>query len=325
MAVILSIIVPVYNVKPYLTKCVESLMDQDLPKEEYEVILVDDGSTDGGGELCDALAARESNVVVVHQVNQGLSCARNTGIRMARGKYLQFVDSDDFIAGNVLGALVRRAEGFELEVLKFGVRRIDEGTSPIAVPPAATMEPEKEEADIMDGPSFLIRHLWYTCYACQFLVLRSFLEGNGLFFKPGIRFEDTEWTPRLMQKASRVSAIDREVYYYVTRSGSITQGATDQVITSLLSRIDDLKGQMEPLEDKRWYRGMVSQMAVRILSAVSLDLYGDRKKYLAALESKEIYPLSSFLATKKARRKIRLINFSPRLACFFIHATNRRG
>lgn len=320
---ILSIIVPVYNVKTYLTKCVESLMDQDLPKEEYEVILVDDGSTDGGGELCDAIAAGERNVTVVHQVNQGLSCARNTGMGVARGKYIQFVDSDDFLARNVLGTLIQRAEGFGLEILKFGVRQIREGECPVAVPPAGPLEQGNGEADILDGPSFMIRHLWYTCYACQFLILRSFLEENGLSFKPGIRFEDTEWTPRMMQKASRVSSIDLEVYYYVSRSGSISRGATDQVISSLLSRIDDLKGQMASLDDKRWYRGMVSHMAVRILSAVSLDLYSDRKKYLAALESKGIYPLSTFLATKKARKKIRLINFSPRLAVFLIHVTNR--
>ena len=318
MAIILSIIVPVYNVKPYLDKCVDSLLRQDLDKEDYEIILIDDGSTDGGGELCDAIASRENNVRVVHQVNQGLSVARNTGMALAEGKYVQFVDSDDYLAENVLGQLVKRMEVNDLEVLRFGYQRVNEGEEPIT--DCSAQVPE----EIMDGPSFMVRHLWYSCYACQFMLRRSFLEENALYFKPGILFEDTEWTPRVMQKASRVSSINLLVYYYLLRSGSITSGAgKEKKIGILLSRIDDLNAQMQSVADKRWYRGMISQMVVGIITSVSLYLYDERKKYLEVLKTKKVYPLSSFLATKKGSRKIRLINLSPRLACFLIHATNR--
>ena len=322
MSVLLSIVVPVYNVKPYLDKCVNSLLRQDLEKDQYEIILVDDGSTDGSQALCDAIAAREMNVSVIHQANQGLSCARNAGMRMAGGKYIQFVDSDDFLADHVLGVLVECMERQELEILQFGYLRVNEGEET----PKASSEVQVEQGpdEVMDGPTFMIKRLWYSCYACQFMLRRSFLEEYGLTFKPGILFEDTEWTPRVMQKARRVSSINRLVYFYLLRGGSITSGAgKEKKIASIVARMEDLSDQMRPLEDKRWYRGMISQMAVGIITTVALYLYKDRKRYLDILKAHDVFPLSPFLATKKGRRKIRLINMSPRLACYLIHATNQ--
>ena len=320
MEVILSIVVPVYNVKPYLDKCVDSLLRQDLDRREYEIILVDDGSTDGSGALCDAIAARESNVVVVHQENQGLCGARNTGMGTALGKYIQFVDSDDYLVENVLGVLVRRMEEQDLEILRFGIRRVKEGEEPVLDPQNGLAGQGLDE--VMDGPSFLVRRLWYTCYACQFMLRRSFLQMHALTFKPGILFEDTEWTPRVMQKASRVSSIQGVAYCYLLRSGSITGTVTRRRIDGQLSRIDDLQTQMKAVEDKRWYQGMISHIAVSVIGAVSLNFYDERGEYLGILKEKGVYPLSTFLAKKKGKRKIRLINLSPRLACFLIHLMN---
>ncbi|MBQ0088691.1 MAG: glycosyltransferase, partial [Prevotellaceae bacterium] len=146
----LSIIVPIYNVEPYLRKCVESLLTQDLDPAEYEIILVDDGSTDGSGELADQLevsaqysvlsnqssavstqCSEDSNqksqitnhksqiIKVLHQPNGGLSAARNTGIMAAKGDYVCFVDSDDYWEPNVLGGLMAQVERDDLDVLRF--------------------------------------------------------------------------------------------------------------------------------------------------------------------------------------------------------------
>ena len=90
-----SIIIPVYNVEAYLDECLNSVLRQNYGKTEYEIILVDDGSADVSGKLCDEYAAKHENIVSVHQENQGLSGARNTGIRRAQGNYLVFLDSDD--------------------------------------------------------------------------------------------------------------------------------------------------------------------------------------------------------------------------------------
>ncbi len=124
----LSIIVPIYNVEPYLRKCVESLLTQDLDPAEYEIILVDDGSTDGCPAICDEYAQtlhpsggsrKGANIKVIHQPNGGLSAARNTGIMAAKGDYVCFVDSDDYWEPNVLGGLMAQVERDNLDVLRF--------------------------------------------------------------------------------------------------------------------------------------------------------------------------------------------------------------
>ena len=320
MELTLSIIVPVYNVRPYLEKCVCSLLDQDLAKDEYEIILVDDGSTDGGEVICDEFANRESNVCVIHQTNQGLSVARNTGMGVAKGKYIQFVDSDDSLARNVLGTLVKRMEEQDLEILQFGFQRVVEGEEIQFFPQDKVLKMDIHE--VMDGPSFMIHRLWYSCYACQFLVLKSFLDSYSLTFKPGIIFEDVEWTPRVMQKAKRASCIDLVVYYYLIRKGSITDSSVQKKIDARLSLIDDLKTQMSLLVDKRWYQGMIAHIVVSVVTSVSRHLFDERNRYLVLLKAKDVYPLSSFLANKKGERKIHLINLSPRIACFLIHVLN---
>ena len=128
----LSVIIPVYNVAPYVRKCVESVLAQDLDPKDYEVILVDDGSTDGSGEICDSLvasqplnlSASQPLMKVIHQENQGLSAARNAGIAVAKGKYIQFVDSDDYLEPNVLGGLVEQMERENLDVLRFDYQNV---------------------------------------------------------------------------------------------------------------------------------------------------------------------------------------------------------
>ena len=312
-----SIIVPVYNVRPYLEKCVLSLLDQDLLPDEYEIILVDDGSTDGGGELCDQFAIRHGNIRVLHQANQGLSVARNTGLSVAVGKYVQFVDSDDWIVSGVLKGLVRRMEEDSLDVLRFGYQRIAESGEVVT----GWNAPVDNDCAgrVQSGSSFLVHHLWYSCYAWQFMLQREFLSVNHLLFMPGILFEDTEWTPRVMESAQRVCGVNTLVYNYLERPGSITRGKVRRKLDSHLLVIDRMQEQMQGLSDKRWHSGMIAQTVVSIVSSLALELYEERKPYLAQLKTKGVYPLSSYLATRKAVRKIRLINLSPSLACFLIH------
>ena len=128
----LSIIIPVYNVEPYLRKCVDSVLHQDLSSSEYEVILVNDGSTDNSGVICDEYASssfinslnRSVVIKVIHQKNAGLSAARNAGIAAARGEYLCFVDSDDYWEPNVLGGLMAQVERENLDVLRFDYQNV---------------------------------------------------------------------------------------------------------------------------------------------------------------------------------------------------------
>ena len=116
----LSIIVPIYGVEAYLRKCVDSLLNQDMPSSEYEIILVDDESPDACPRICDEYAVAHENIRVIHRKNGGLSAARNSGIEIAQGEYLMFVDSDDYIEPNVLSGLMAQVERDNLDVSRQG-------------------------------------------------------------------------------------------------------------------------------------------------------------------------------------------------------------
>lgn len=320
---LLSIIVPVYNVEKYLRKCVDSLLAQDLSPEEYEIILVDDGSTDQSGTICDEYALRHTNVRVLHQQNGGLSAARNKGIATAEGKYIQFVDSDDYLETNVLKDLVEKMEADHLDVLRFNYRNVNEQYEEI--------EPNKDpkrwvsySSEVCDGLTFLNERLGPACYACQFMICRELL--TDCRFKEGIYFEDTEWTPRMLIKAQRAASTDMMVYNYLFREGSITQSVDEakkrKVLADKLLLVDSLKAQMRQIGDKRWFEGMIAQTVISIVSYVAANYYGKRKEVMKALVEKDIFPLSTYQANQTGKRKIAWANISPKLLCFMLHLKN---
>lgn len=122
----ISVIVPVYNVEKYLPRCIESILHQTY--ENIELILVNDGSTDTSGSICDSYAVRDSRVQVVHQANSGVSAARNAGIHLAAGEYLQFVDSDDYIDANMTEIMAAVLDKNTASVVMCGYKRIDSST-----------------------------------------------------------------------------------------------------------------------------------------------------------------------------------------------------
>ncbi len=323
----LSIIVPVYNVSKYLAKCLDSLLCQDLKTEEYEIIVVNDGSTDNSGEIAKQYEDKNSNIKVVHQENQGLSGARNTGIILAKGKYIQFVDSDDLLEPNVLRTLVDKMESDSLDILRFNYQNVNENYE--------VYEPYKEHKpyvdyrdEFCDGLTFLTERLGYACYAWQFVIKSSLLINDDKnLFKPGIYFEDTEWTPRILTQAKRVTSTDIMVYNYLLRQGSITNSATVEkrrkVLEDKLLLISSLKHQMSDKSDKRWYEGMISATVISIMGCIVADFYKEKGEYLERVKELDVYPLSYYHASKSAVRKIKFINFSPGLCCWVLKVKNK--
>lgn len=319
----LSIIVPVYNVERYLPKCVDSLLCQNLLPEEYEIILVDDGSPDRCGKICEEYASDHANVKVIHRDNGGLSAARNSGIEEAQGQYIQFVDSDDFLEPNVLKTLVNKMETDKLDVLRFNYQNVNERYE--VFEPNKISKPFVDYRDeVCDGLTFLTERLGMACYAVQFIIRRELL--NDCRFKEGIFFEDVEWTPRLLLKAKRVTSTDRMVYNYFMRIGSITKGVDSEkkkkVLVDRLSLIDALQGQMHELKDKKWHEGMIAQITISIISNISRNFYEERKTYLDLLKAKNVFPLSTYHCTKQARKKVNIANFSPGFLCGLLHLNN---
>ena len=318
----LSIIVPVYNVEAFLNKCVDSLLAQDLSKEDYEVILVDDGSTDSSGALCDTLAAEHGNIRVIHQQNRGLSGARNAGIPVASGTYVLFVDSDDFLCPNVLGTLVGLMESKELDILRFNYQNVNMDGA--VFEPNKYVKPFVDYSDVVcDGETFLNERLGYACYAWQFLVKASILRQEGNGFKEGIYFEDVEWTPRILLQALRVASTDTLVYNYLFRTGSIARNKDAEkkrkAIRDKMTILEGFAALKPQVKDDRWFRGMSSQIALSVLDTVGRFFFPERKVFIRALKRQVAFPLSAYHATKSARRKIWLANLSPELVCRLYH------
>ena len=215
----LSVIVPVFRVEKYLDTCVMSLLHQNLSADEYEIILVDDGSDDTCPQKCDEYAAKHKQIVVIHQPNKGLSGARNTGIKAARGKYICFVDSDDYIEPNTYSSLVRKEQ---LDALAFRLQLIFNKKKQ----PIDTFTGDVQSA--CTGEEFINRHLSVRCFSVVYLIRRELLLENNLFFKEGIFYEDVEWLPRFLCSAKRVMTSNTMVYNYVQFANSITHPTSQE-------------------------------------------------------------------------------------------------
>ena len=200
---LLSVIVPVYRVEQYLHKCLDSLVDQTY--RNLEIILVDDGSPDSCGAICDAYAARDERIRVIHQENSGGSGARNTGLDHARGEFVAFVDSDDYLEKDMYAQLVVAAVGESADIvigdfymiLETGISR---RYSRMSVDTPLRQVQEMVLADRI--PSYL----WNKIYR------RSLFD--GIRFERIRGFEDLLVTPRLFQRAKKVVYVPHAGYYY---------------------------------------------------------------------------------------------------------------
>jgi heptose III glucuronosyltransferase len=210
----LSIILPVYNVAPYLRQCLDSIAAQEaLPKE---IIAIDDGSTDGSSTILLEYAANNlPRLRINRQENSGLSAARNAGLRLATGKWVSFIDSDDFIAPMMFQKTVEAAELDDLDILLCnGVYHFDDGRSdvPIYATPIETY--------LQSGSDWLKRRLSSRQIAHMVwlhLYKKSFLDGCRLEFAPGRVHEDVIWTNKALLAANRVRQVNDIFYFYRIR------------------------------------------------------------------------------------------------------------
>lgn len=213
-----SVIVPVYNVEACLERCVVSLVRQE--GESLEILLIDDGSTDQSGRMCDRYAGAYENVKVFHKENGGLSSARNYGIDRAEGAYVLFVDSDDYVEISMCRKLAEYLKAYpDMDMVSFdGIEECGEERSGLKRLAA-------EEKSVKSGRDFLL-----TCYRTRNLNVQAwiyayrkeFLDERKLRFKEGILHEDVEFTPRALLQARSILTVPDVFYHYIIREGSIS-------------------------------------------------------------------------------------------------------
>ncbi len=333
----LSFIIPLYNSAKWLEKCLYSIFNQDIPESEMEIICVNDGSPDNSADMAREIGKKHPCIIVLDQENQGPSGARNNGMRHATGKYLCFVDPDDYVEPNVYVKLVQQMEDENLDMLRFNHQCVDENYQPVDKP-----DFEKTfdySPKLMSGSEFLATRLDIACNIWRYIYRREIITENGIWCFTGDYYDDTPWLPLVLLKAERMNICDTVVYDYLERADSLVKTQNPK----MMKRKSD--GQvllLKYLEDERkkiidgilsvdekwkggviaWYKRMEAHAAVTLLTNIGTALFSERYNYLRQLRDLKVFPLSIDTETKKTSRKIRIANIHPLLLIWLVRLKN---
>ncbi|MDZ5710911.1 glycosyltransferase [Jeotgalibacillus haloalkalitolerans] len=226
-----SVVIPMYNVAAYLKTCIESVLAQSYT--DIEMILVNDGSTDNSCEIAKKYVDQYQHVVLINQQNQGLSQARNTGIKAAVGDYIIFLDADDFWSKDFLGDLAKRIEEADSDAVLFRYQFYYQDQNKYE---EQRYKFTREQIRNLEGKAALeliLNHMTYfDWYACMLVVKRQLILSNHLFFIPDKKYEDVLWTPNVLLHAEKVDYFDEAIYSYrLEREGQITKNVTRATLT----------------------------------------------------------------------------------------------
>lgn len=235
----LSVIIPIYKVEKYLNQCVDSVLKQNL--SECEIILVDDGSPDNSGKICDEYANKFDFIKVIHKENGGLSSARNTGLEVAQGEYIIFMDSDDFWNEKVSVSKM-------LDFVKANPKTDMFIFSSLDYIEGEGYYRRKEHELLGSVPTDTVRNCYSTLLkngnievsACTKILKKEFVIKNSLTFRSGIVSEDSEWILRVLRKLTEVKIINEPLYLCrLKREGSITQTVGKKNLVDMLNIVKD--------------------------------------------------------------------------------------
>ena len=195
-----SIIVPVYKVEQYLEKCVTSILKQEY--KDFELILVDDGSPDNCGIMCDEFAQKDDRIIVIHQKNTGVSEARNAGLAIARGKYICFVDSDDWVSEKFLAGFAEQIQKKDVDILICGVNKLL---------PNKNVRYVFESDNVMDIKKYLLTNKWplWVCNKC--FSKKCFKEFS---FPAGKIYEDAYFLANILESFNNIICVEDSMYFY---------------------------------------------------------------------------------------------------------------
>ena len=274
---IVSVIVPVYNIEDSLSFCVNSIISQDYSL--LDIILVDDGSSDKSPYLCDEWAAKDKRIRVIHKKNGGLSSARNSGLDIASGKYILFVDGDDYLANGAISTFVEIIQKCDVDFIQFGYEEVN-GYDDCNRQCSLNKESLKESLSTMyfvNNRHDLFGHL-YSLGGVAASVCTKFMKletVNSLRFKEGFLHEDEEFTTRLLSRSANVCYInDFLPYKYVMRKGSIIH--SDFNIQKLYNLTDIYEDRLRLFNNLK-YDDLTEITAIKLFSILVL-LYGQAFK-----------------------------------------------
>lgn len=274
----ISVIVPVYNIEDYLSRCVDSLVNQTV-NCKYEIILVDDGSTDNSGKICDDYGRKYENVLVYHTKNKGLSEARNFGMKKASGEYFVFVDSDDYVGHNFLKVLYNGISQKNIQISVVQAKKVYEGENIVK----SSIE-ENSKYKIYERKDALARMFsrkgigvsaWAKMYSRELF--------DDVEYPKGMLYEDLLTTPFIFDKANNVSVSMDTEYFYLVRKNSISRREISDRDMKLVESLEKICSQFEYMypEMKREIQAryitdimgmLVNRLVVKNISDPRLDI-----------------------------------------------------
>ncbi len=232
--VLLTVVIPVYNVEKYLKRCVESVLVQEW--HNYDILLVDDGSTDSSPQICDDYAKVYDFISVIHKKNGGPSEARNTGISHAKGDYVYFPDSDDWLEPQTFKELADVLESQEFDIVSFNREFVKGEEDPIVSDPLVTQVYEGKDAFVQ-----MLKHSYITGFANDKIYKKSLFIDNNISFPKGKYYEDLGTNYKLFLSAENVFATNQKYYHYlIDNPDSITQSWNEQKFSDMFEFYKDI-------------------------------------------------------------------------------------
>ncbi len=222
-----SVIVPVFNSERYICDCINSLRSQVL--SSIEIIIVDDGSTDSSPQICDNFAKKDNRIIVVHQENKKQGSARNIGIKIAKGDYIAFVDSDDWVGPTFLFDMYQKAIEFDADVVMCDYLRV-KSNSEVKKTKKSKIDRQLRKGEIYNFKNLkkqLSRHFGFGIAVCWNKLFKSNLAKKYLYFPEGVFFEDSAPVFRTLAMADKITTVNKKLYFYRTSNLSSTTHLND--------------------------------------------------------------------------------------------------
>lgn len=312
----ISVVVPIYKVEKYIKGCIESVLSQSF--EDFELILVDDGSPDGCPDICDGYAKKDSRIKVIHKQNGGLVSARKAGFKATSGEYVLNLDGDDELAPGALRTLYNIAHSTGADIICFSyIYRTNGGCSSIRedIVPEKLYDREQTEKELF--PKLLLdenmHHLFY--FLSGKAIKRNILEQPQLAVNDAVTMgEDICTVIPCFMRAQSVYMSKKALYMYNIRSDSMTTSFETNQIKKLCRVIDELKNMKEPLPDD--FPEQISRYALFMCFAIIADA-AERKYFGSCAQIKRLV-MQSQLKDEIKKAKFRLVTKKSRISVFLI-------
>ena len=312
----LSVIIPVYNVEEFLHECLDSVLNQTF--KNYEIILVNDGSTDSSGKICDRYQLEHKKITAYHQSNNGLSNARNQGLIKAVGEYIIFLDSDDYWDNDYFLEKAFQSNPSS-DLILFGIKKFSH-ESKVYIPYSKT---NKKYSNCSDkNLKKLLRNKIYLSSACNKIINKEFINNNKLFFKEGVKSEDIVFSGKILHKGFSCIYLGQNFYVYRQRELSITKTPSKSSLVDLTNNIRELINNY-PVQSaifKRTYRSYVGfQLGVLAINIAITKSQNNTEALNLLIEFKHLmwfsvdvrlnifYVVTLLIGTKNSLRLLRMI------------------